>query len=149
MELPSTLVFDYPTMSDIAAFLTTKVPATGAEGGELEAEVEQGLVCEPSWSADEAAGAAPLATQVAAQRALTAVTIAVTGMVLRSPANAFAHIEPKDAVTLVPASRWDLDSHAGGTATEYSQAACLHGIPSHLLKHASGCRIVPAKWPSD
>ena len=118
-ELPSTLVFDYPTMAALAGFLAAKIQpgAAAASASELSS---YGSEASYGWESEDEvpAGRRALAP---AQRARQVVT--VTGWAVRAPADAFAGLEPVDAVRLVPASRWDLEANAGGCGGRGAVAA--------------------------
>jgi acyl carrier protein len=109
VELPTTLVFDHPTPAAVAAFLTGQ--ATLLAGSEASEESEEWEEEEMAMVRRPAAGPRRALAQAAAAREVAAVT----GMALRVPGDAFAGLSPKDAVRTIPASRWDLDDHAGKT----------------------------------
>ena len=109
VELPTTLVFDYPTVGAIATLLATKVELPVVPGQE-EAYTAAGNGFRYE-QLHHTGALAPAASLVPASTA--SVVVAVGGMVVRSPADAFAAIQPVDAVRLIPASRWDLESRAG------------------------------------
>ena len=116
-ELPTTLVFDYPTMAALAGFLASKIPAGAAaevapEGSASESE-SWASEASYSYSEEEAVVPAGKRSRSLAAPARRAQSIAVTGWVVRAPADAFAGLAPVDAVQMVPASRWDLEAHAG------------------------------------
>ena len=107
VELPTTLVFDHPTPAAVAAFLAGQ--ATLLAGSEASEESEEWEEEEVAMVRRPAAGPRRALAQAAAAREV----VAVTGMALRVPGDAFAGLSPKDAVRTIPASRWDLDDHAG------------------------------------
>jgi acyl carrier protein len=88
VDLPGTLVFDYPTPASIAGFLTTVIVG-GKEETEESTELEAQLVDQSTSSA-----------------------IAITKACIRASRDSFHGIYPVDASTLIPLSRWDIDSHA-------------------------------------
>jgi 3-oxoacyl-(acyl-carrier-protein) synthase/acyl carrier protein len=105
MQLPSTLVFDYPTVDSISDFLAGKLGA-----GKPSAGSAMGL----------AAGAGAFAMgsslfQKSSNKALVPASMAATGPALvvgttwRSPKNAFAFTTETDAVGVVPYQRWDVE----------------------------------------
>jgi len=110
-------VFDYPTMAALAGFLASKIPAGAAadvamdvSGSESESwESEASL----SYSEEEAVVPAGKRSRSLAAPARRSQSIAVTGWVVRAPGDAFVELAPVDAVQMVPASRWDLEAHAG------------------------------------
>ena len=104
VQLPSTLVFDYPTISSIVAFLTSKLPTTDA--GDAEAGDASQFA---EWRSDTE----PDGGVVAARPSPWQMVVAVSSMVVRAPGNAFNCLAPVDAVDQVPASRWDSEAHTG------------------------------------
>ncbi len=108
MELPTTLVFDYPTMAAIAGFLASKVQPFG-KLIELESETESyGSEASSSWDGADAGFSKPVSAPQHASK-----VVAITGIHMRAPADAFDSIQPLDAVQMFPASRWDLEANAG------------------------------------
>jgi acyl carrier protein len=112
-ELPTTLVFDYPTVAALAGFLASRIQPGGA-GAELaaadnSASDSESYCSEASYSWDEE----DLPASLALPRQRSRQVVAVTGMAVRAPGDAFAGIQPVDAVQMVPASRWNLEAHGG------------------------------------
>lgn len=108
-------------MAALAGFLASKIqpdagPADLAVDASSASELS-GYDSEASYSWDEVSTSRRM---VEAPR--THSVAAVTGWVVREPADAFAGIEPVDAVQLVPASRWDLEAHTGETAMGWDSA---------------------------
>jgi acyl carrier protein len=113
VELPTTLVFDYPTIATMAGFLANTVQPSASElpashGSSSEADEYSS---QASFSSEEEAASDPR-WLVPAKRSSSRV-VAVTGIVARAPANALSGIQPLDAVQMVPAGRWDLETHSG------------------------------------
>lgn len=100
VELPSTLVFDYPTVDAMAAFLAKKVAPAAAVGATAGATVADFGYVPEAVALSEASG-----------RVSNDVAV-LSGMTVRSPAQAMASIYPTDASALIPLSRWDVDAHA-------------------------------------
>lgn len=95
MELPGTLIFDYPTPASLAVFLISKV----------QADVDE------SDHSSEFASPKPL------QRHDYDINGAGMAVILdaslRSPSNSMINIYPVDASKIIPNCRWDVDSHTG------------------------------------
>lgn len=87
VELPSTLIFDYPTIDGIAEFVTSLVVP--------DAPQEQ---------------PPPPAITPMLQVTPLAQSIAVLGFSHKSPHNALLHSQVADAVKPVPITRWDNDA---------------------------------------
>ena len=135
-ELPTTLVFDCPTMAALAGFLASKIQPGGA-GAELAAAADSAsdsdsYSSEASYSWDEEGAGSGMPASLALPRQRARQVVAVTGMVVRAPGDALAVIQPVDAVQLVPASRWNLEAHAG--VLIFTGCACWGwAIPSQCL----------------
>lgn len=104
MELPATLVFDYPTCSAITAFLSDQMVA-GAAPSLSEAEralavssthVSRGLPSSRGSSGERVLVVGMSAPHASARPALLSET------------------EPRDKVTVIPFSRWDVDGQSSG-----------------------------------
>ena len=119
LELPSTLVFDYPTISALAGFLASKVQPAAAGAAEQAASLQAGYASSVAEEWEPGDG-----LPQGRQRPAAPSAVALSGMVVRSAGDAFAGIAPVDAVGLVPASRWDIDAHEGVGRLPL-RAACL------------------------
>jgi hypothetical protein len=93
LELPSTLVFDYPTVAAIAGYVSTSLAASEPAA---EAAPANGMSLAPT-AADLAPGAAG------------SMLVAVSGMATRSPAGALEAPAMPDAMAAIPVSRWEAD----------------------------------------
>ena len=91
LGLPSTLVFDYPTISAIAQFISASLAAV-----------------EPSL-ASEAEGAALACSSVDVASPSDVCLLGVMGMGTRSPAGALEAPVMPDPMASIPTSRWDAD----------------------------------------
>lgn len=105
VDLPTTLVFDYPTVAAVVEYLVQKVQPEADE-----ADVSAALGSEHSSLAGYHGDAELAFTSATPEQHQQQLLIAVQGMVVRAGANAFSSLQPVDAVGLVPADRWDLDS---------------------------------------
>ena len=90
MQLPSTLVFDYPTVAAIAAF------------------VKGTLSVAPAPDAMALAGPTGDQPRDLAQSAL-GMALALTGLATRSPGDVMEQALAVDTLATVPASRWDVE----------------------------------------
>ena len=104
LELPTTLVFDYPTITALVDFLCPQlqraVPAVATaqiSGTDTEATVSEEMAPARLLHAPAAAGKGP------------AASIAVMAMEVRCPQDALATISGIDAASVVPLSRWDAE----------------------------------------
>ena len=105
LQLPATLVFDYPTVSALADLLYPKLAvATAVAAVEQQLEVshshETGSMPVPTTSLklvpQQGAGQGP-------------ALVAMTAMVVRASQDAVSSILGTDAVELIPLERWDVD----------------------------------------
>jgi acyl carrier protein len=126
MDLPSTLVFDYPTVTAMSAFLATKVqtvPDLQAEEALGDEEYEDGSGSE--WGGELYSPTASTRVGGYAAHALQGAVL-LSGMVIRSPQDALEALHPSDAVGLVPISRWDPDAHQSRCIALYCIAISMN-----------------------
>lgn len=99
LPLPSTLMFDYPSVNAITEFVALQVSSTAdLDVAESQAVVQpQALVLQRHGTH----AASPSGS-----------VVAVMGAACRSPQSAFSQLQGRDAISLVPASRWDVDASA-------------------------------------
>ena len=95
MGLPSTLVFDYPTVAAIAAFVADSLAAAEPVGADVAVVASAEAL---------ALGGGALVPASAASGLL-----AVAGMATRSPAGALEAPQLVDAMASIPISRWESD----------------------------------------
>lgn len=89
MQLPSTLVFDYPTVAAIAAFVKGTLTSVSASAGPVATLAGD----QPRDLAQPAPG----------------MVLALTGLATRSPCDVIEQSSAVDTLAIVPASRWDVE----------------------------------------
>jgi len=102
LQLPSTLLFDYPSVEAISGFVSQHLASTA-----------------PAQQLTSPAVLIPALRVNSAQQQQQAVsqTLVVTAMVTSAPQGAFNNTVPVDTVTPVPLSRWDVNSPPEGLFT--------------------------------
>ena len=100
ISLPGTLVFDYPSVDAMTQFILSQIPAADAA-----AEDAGGLMVSAGASLLTAAA---VATAPADMQAM----IGITGTASYSPRSAITSLQPVDAISAVPLSRWDWEALA-------------------------------------
>ena len=104
LQLPSTLVFDYPTVTALVDFLCPQlqraVPAVAT------AQI-LGSITEATVSVDVAPARMPHAPAAAGKG--PSACIVMMAMEVRCPQDALNTISGRDSVSLIPLSRWDAD----------------------------------------
>ena len=103
VELPSTLVFDYPTVTAMAAFLAAKVAASQAAGGE-----DNGASL-ASWASDDDVSIASLALSAGGVLQQLRL-VGVAEMVVKTAGDALLGAQPVDQIRQIPVDRWDLQA---------------------------------------
>ena len=102
VELPSTLILDYPSVDAIAEYVDSIMPATAEQ--EVVAPVQQMSIPASIMTGTEQSASSSRSMAV------------VTGMASRSVRNAIATIQSVDVIAPVPLERWDVDQQAGSAA---------------------------------
>ena len=102
LELPSTLIFDYPSVNAIAAYVNSIMPA---EVPQQESAAVQQLSVPASM---------PSSTEPTASSGGSLAL--VTGIASCSVRDAIASVQCADIIAPVPLDRWDVDKQAGSAA---------------------------------
>ena len=127
IELPSTLVFDYPTVAALAGFLASKMALTQQVPAELAAGSNAGS---QDWASDEEGS--PDLQLMAAQGMQQLRLVGVSEIVARSAGDALLSPLPSDQSRPIPVERWDVEGQAdlvGGIPVQASRG-CDDG--SHI-----------------
>jgi acyl transferase domain-containing protein/NADPH:quinone reductase-like Zn-dependent oxidoreductase/acyl carrier protein len=106
LQLPATLLFDFPSVFAVSQYITSQVPAAAAAAG--SAEQQAMALAQP----------APLPSMAAGHLA-DGLVIGVTGTASMSPGSVIRSTSGADAIQAVPLERWDwqgLASSAGSAA---------------------------------
>ena len=101
LQLPSTLLFDYPSVEAISGFVSQHLAST-APAQQLTSP---------------AVLTRALRVNIAQQQQAVSQTLVVIAMVTSAPQGSFNNTVPVDTVTSVPLSRWDMDSPPEGLFT--------------------------------
>ena len=99
LELPSTLIFDYPSVDAIAEYVNSIMPAVTEQ--KVNAPVQQMSV--PASILTDTEGSVSNSRSMAV----------VTGIASRSVKGAIAALQSVDIIAPVPLERWDVDQQAG------------------------------------
>ena len=95
-QLPPTLLFDYPTVSDLAGYLQGHVMASsGVSTRPLPLAMDRALIPKQEMARES--------------------HTAVLGMAARLPYDVLGECKACDMVSVVPMGRWDVDGHSGET----------------------------------
>ena len=100
LELPSTLIFDYPSVNAIADYVNSIMPAAAHQ--DLAATEQQQLSVPVSI---------PHSTELS-HRSSHSLTV-VTGVASRSVRDAIASVQAVDVITPVPLTHWDVEGQSG------------------------------------
>ena len=110
VDLPSTLVFDYPTVNALAGFLVGKLATTAVASAESDLEQETQFSSIDGMFMGESELAVPFDLQAKVSTGIQLV--GVGSLVSRSANNALTQIMPADCPTAVPLNRWDVEAQA-------------------------------------
>ena len=119
LELPSTLVFDYPTVTALVDFLhpqlISAIPHPDSTAGAISNGIE--YPPEPLSMGEYPALVSQPGASVSAQ------SVGVFALEVRSPQNALDSISGKDTAVVIPLSRWDAaaqDEHLQQTSVHFA-----------------------------
>ena len=104
LELPSTLIFDYPSVDAIAEYVNSIMPVVAEQQVAALDHVQQISIPASIMMGTEQSGNSNRSMAV------------VTGIASRSVRNAIASIHSVDVIAPVPLERWDVDQQTGRTA---------------------------------
>ena len=111
--LPSTLVFDYPTITALVDFLTTTLQAKAPQAtGNNPAGSSR---TSPTADTSQAADAHPAVMARVLQTQPARAAVGILAIETRAPANALDSLSGADATSVVPISRWDVNRANFGT----------------------------------
>ena len=102
LHLPSTLLFDHPSVDAISAFISQKLAAEASAAQDNT----QALLSQP-----------PSVLSMHAEQSAQSQTMVVTALVAAAPQGALQTTAPVDTVTQVPLSRWDVEAVPEGLFT--------------------------------
>ena len=111
LELPSTLVFDYPTVDAITTFLAGKLALAQSQAG----VVSDGLVAPAYYESTDL-------QPVGAERPAAPKLIGISELVVRSAGGALLQSSPSDQPRPIPVRRWDVEAQAelcGGIPVQF------------------------------
>ena len=125
VELPSTLVFDYPTISALAGFMAGKV-ALSQQHAELAA-----AGYEVDWASEDEGSLGSLElmpADVAPQLRL----VGASELAVRSAGDAMLCPQPCDQSIPIPVERWDVEAQAELVSGTPVQASCTWNCKVHV-----------------
>ncbi|DBA84018.1 TPA: hypothetical protein ACH3X1_006502 [Trebouxia sp. C0004] len=119
LELPSTLVFDYPTVTALVDFLHPQLTTATPDSDSTTGAISNGK--EPLPEPFSMGGFPALVSQPGAS--VSTLSIGVFALEVRSPQGALGSISGKDTAVVIPLSRWDTaaqDRHLQQTSVRFA-----------------------------
>jgi acyl carrier protein len=130
LQLPPTLVFDYPSTAAIAGFIAARVESLTADEADADSDgfSDQDLDLSDSSNAEIYSGPAGLPSGLAkgSTRAAAGALLAVSSVVFRAARDVWAEGFAGDATVATPAERWDVD--CGPAADLFTGAPVRFGV---------------------
>ena len=102
LQLPSTLLFDYPTTAAITDYIQAQLPSAST----FQQQQQATAMVQPMHSLGPVQQQAP-----------TNNVAAITALVMHMPDGALTNAEAIDTSRLIPLDRWDMDTPPGGLFT--------------------------------
>ena len=119
LELPSTLIFDYPSVNAIADHVNSIMPMAVDEASSLSVQQVAAVPVSMSPSME--------LSHMSSLKSSHSLAV-VTGVASRSARDAIASVQAVDVITPVPLAHWDVDQHSGSGRGGHGLAARFGGF---------------------
>ena len=130
LQLPATLMFDYPSVGSMATFIATRAAAAG------------------SVAAARALAPSPAVLRLSSAAGNFGGVVCVSSVSVQGPlpaVNVFAGPEHPDAISLVPFERWDLEAQVAHSFGWGFGVKCMRC--GRLLLSTPHCKVIHCVWP--